>query len=152
MILLKKISIEAERIKVVKHLPKPKLVRNIPIFLGFANFYQRFIQGFNKIVVLLTAMLKTTKSFDKLVSGKNIGSRSASSINDNSRLTFQRNNGNNEVNEFGVDKNNIEHAKKSQKSKSKKMFESQNLAKLGKKLLKSGNLTNFGAIEAGLKF
>ena len=32
------------------------------MFLGFANFYQRFIQGFSKIAAPLMSMLKTTTS------------------------------------------------------------------------------------------
>ena len=30
---------EAERIEVVKEWPEPKSVRDIQVFLGFANFY-----------------------------------------------------------------------------------------------------------------
>ena len=33
------------------------------MFIGFANFYQRFIQNFSRIAILLTFLLKTTKSF-----------------------------------------------------------------------------------------
>ena len=39
----KGISMEAERIEVVKEWLEPKSVRDIQVFLGFANFYQRFI-------------------------------------------------------------------------------------------------------------
>ena len=60
--------------------------------------------------------------------------------------------GDGEVDEFSVGRNDMEHAKKSEKSKSKKTFESQNLAKLEKKLSKSGNSTNFDATEDGSKF
>ena len=31
------------------------------MFIGFANFYWRFIQGFSRIAALLTFLLKTTK-------------------------------------------------------------------------------------------
>ena len=51
---------EEERIKVVKTWPKPQSVRDIQVFIGFANFYRRFIKGFSKIVASLTSMLKTT--------------------------------------------------------------------------------------------
>ena len=56
----KSISMEAKKIEVVKEWLEPKSVRNIQVFLGFANFYQQFIQGFNKIAALLTSILKTT--------------------------------------------------------------------------------------------
>ena len=54
VVLSKGISIEAKRIEVVKDWPEPKSVRNIQVFLGFANFYWRFIQGFSKIIAPLT--------------------------------------------------------------------------------------------------
>ena len=37
------VRIEEERIKVVKNWPKPKSMRDIQVFLGFANFYYCFI-------------------------------------------------------------------------------------------------------------
>lgn len=50
---------------------KPKLVRDIQVFIGFANFYRRFIQGFSKIVALPTLMLKTSAGdIDSTVSDK----------------------------------------------------------------------------------
>ena len=103
-------------------------------------------------------MLKTTRSPDKPASNKNNNSKLAFSKNNNSRPTFERNNSNNKVNKFGVNRNNVEHAKKlgklfkSGKSKSKKMFKSQNLTKLRKKLLKNGNSINFNATKDGPKF
>ena len=54
------ISIEEERIEAVKTWPELKSIRDIQVFLGFANFYRRFIQGFSKIAMPLTSMLKTT--------------------------------------------------------------------------------------------
>ena len=55
---------EDKRIEVVRNWLKPKLVRDIQVFIGFANFYRRFIQSFNKIAAPLTSMLKTTGSSD----------------------------------------------------------------------------------------
>ena len=37
------ISMEEERIEAVKAWPEPKSIRDIQVFLGFANFYRRFI-------------------------------------------------------------------------------------------------------------
>ena len=37
------INMEAKKIEIVKKWPEPKLVRDISVFLGFTNFYQRFI-------------------------------------------------------------------------------------------------------------
>ena len=59
---------EDKRIETVRNWPEPKSVRDIWVFLGFANFYQCFIQGFSKIAGPLTSMLKTTRSAKNLSS------------------------------------------------------------------------------------
>ena len=120
---------EAEKIKVEKDWLEPKSVCDIQIFLGFAYFYQRFIQGSSRIAVPLTLMLKTTGLPDEPVFSRNNGSRSTSSSNNNSRLAFGRNDGNSKINGFGVSRNGIEHTKKSEKSKSKKTSKSRKLSK-----------------------
>ena len=61
---------EDERIKAIEQWPKPKSVRNIQVFLGFANFYRRFIQGFSRIAAPLTSMLKTTRSTESAANPK----------------------------------------------------------------------------------
>ena len=60
---------EEERIDAVKNWPEPKSVRDIQVFLGFANFYCCFIQGFSRIAALLTSMLRIsqTSTTQKLV-------------------------------------------------------------------------------------
>ena len=58
------IRMEDKRIKTVKIWPELKLVRDIQVFIGFANFYWQFIWGFSKIAALLTSILKTTRSSD----------------------------------------------------------------------------------------
>ena len=120
-------------------------------------------------------MLKTIESLDKLASSRNNGNKSAFSRNDDSKLVSEKNNGNNEVDRFGISKNDVEYTKKSEKlfkaekskskktskswklsksrkSKSKKTSKSWNLAKSEKKLLKSRNSTNFDAMETKQKF
>ena len=56
------IKIKDEQIEVVKIWPKLKSMRNIQVFLGFANFNQRFIQSFSKIAGLLTSMIQTNST------------------------------------------------------------------------------------------
>ena len=43
VVLSKRINIEAKKIEVIKNWSKLKSVYNIQVFLGFANFYWRFI-------------------------------------------------------------------------------------------------------------
>ena len=160
----KRINMKAEKIEVVKNWLEPKSVYNIQVFLGFANFYRQFIQGFSRIATLLTSILKTTRSPDEPAPSRNDGSRSASSRNNNSKLASRKNNGDGEVDRVSVGENGMEHAKKSKKtskfrklsksgkSKGEKTFKSQNSAKSGKRLSKSGNSTNSNTMEDGLKF
>ena len=58
------IWMEDEIIKAVRNWPKPKLIRDIQVFIRFANFYRRFIRGFSKIAAPLTSILKTTRSLE----------------------------------------------------------------------------------------
>ena len=50
---------EAEQIEIIRKWLEPKSVQDIQVFLGFANVYWQFIQGFNRIAAPLTSMLKT---------------------------------------------------------------------------------------------
>ena len=52
------VKIEEERIDAVKNWLELKSIRNIQVFLGFANFYYCFIQGFSKIAAPLISMLR----------------------------------------------------------------------------------------------
>ena len=61
MMFSKSICIEDKLIEAVKQWPESQSVQNIQVFLGFAKFYQQFIQGFSRIVVSLTLMLKTSR-------------------------------------------------------------------------------------------
>ena len=51
---------EVKRINVVKAWPKPKSVQDVPVFIGFTNFDQRFIKSFSKIAAPLISILKTS--------------------------------------------------------------------------------------------
>ncbi len=54
------IQIEEKRIKTIRDWSELQSVHDIQIFLGFANFYRQFIQGFRRVATPLTSMLKTT--------------------------------------------------------------------------------------------
>ena len=56
------IRMEDKRIEAVRNWPEPKSVQDIQVFIGFANFYRRFIRGFSRVAAPLTSMLKTTGS------------------------------------------------------------------------------------------
>ena len=75
---------EDERIKVVKNWPKPKSVHDIQVFLGFANFYWYFIQGFNKIARSLTLMLRTSSPTSSSIILQSINVADEEEISENS--------------------------------------------------------------------
>jgi hypothetical protein len=54
----KGVSMDQERVATIKDWPEPKSFRDVQQFLGFANFYRRFIQDYSRIARPLTALLK----------------------------------------------------------------------------------------------
>jgi hypothetical protein len=54
------IRMDPKRVKVITQWPQLKSIHDIQIFLGFVNFYRRFIEGYSHITRLLTELLKTS--------------------------------------------------------------------------------------------
>jgi len=52
-----KLIIADNKIKIIQNWPKLRKVKDIQSFLGFANFYHRFIYRYSDIVVLLTHLI-----------------------------------------------------------------------------------------------
>ena len=48
------LTMSDDKIKIIQDWPEPKKVKDIQSFLGFANFYRRFIFNYLDIVILLT--------------------------------------------------------------------------------------------------
>ncbi len=57
VVMAQDIRMEEKRIEVVKDWPESQSVRDIQVFLGFANFYRRFIRNFSRIAAPLISML-----------------------------------------------------------------------------------------------
>ena len=57
------IQMDKEKVKAIREWPEPKNLTEVQAFLGFANFYQRFIQGYSHICTPLTKMTKKKQSF-----------------------------------------------------------------------------------------
>ena len=62
MVSSKDIHMKDKRIKAIKKWSKPQSIRDIQMFLGFANFYRQFIQRFSWTAALFTLILKTSRS------------------------------------------------------------------------------------------
>ncbi|KAJ1576182.1 hypothetical protein NDA15_004435 [Ustilago hordei] len=56
---------DPEKVCTVKEWPMPESIHDIQRFLGFANFYQRFIAHFARIAKPLTALVKPIERFKK---------------------------------------------------------------------------------------
>lgn len=64
MILAQGISIKEKEIEAIKYWSKSKKIRDIKIFIGFANFYCIFNKRFGKINMPLILMLKISFDID----------------------------------------------------------------------------------------
>ena len=76
---------EEKRIEAVNAWPEPQSIWDILVFLGFTNFYRRFIKGFCKIVALFTSMLK--------IMAPSVLARPVCPKNDKNELGMDSNNG-----------------------------------------------------------
>ena len=135
----KGIRMEDERIEAVKQWPEPQSVRDIQVFLGFANFYRRFIQGFSRIAAPLTSMLKTssTESAEPKkgvvgVGGGSKAGRDRSGINGSEIDDVEVDGGEVEVDEVG--KKGWKTSKSKNSSKSKKAVGPSDFLTTGAKL------------------
>lgn len=54
----KGVSMDPERVSTIRDWPEPTTFREVQQFLGFANFYRRFIREYSRIARPLTALLK----------------------------------------------------------------------------------------------
>ena len=55
------VEMNPERVATIKDWPRPKTYRDVQVFLGFSNFYRRFIFGYSSIAAPLTSLLKGSK-------------------------------------------------------------------------------------------
>lgn len=69
---------EPERMNNIKNWPEPKSIREIQVFIVFANFYKQFIENFSIIVRPLSLILKIEP-----------GSRASKLIQNNTQTLFQ---------------------------------------------------------------
>jgi len=60
----KGISMDPEKVKAIIEWEAPRSVKGVRSFLGFANFYRRFIREFSKIVSPLTALTQKDVKFE----------------------------------------------------------------------------------------
>ena len=59
------VEMDARRVETIRDWPTPKTYREVQVFLGFANFYRRFIHYYSAIIAPLTSLLKGSKDGKK---------------------------------------------------------------------------------------
>jgi transposase InsO family protein len=57
------VSMDPRKVKAIKDWPAPKNVKELQMFLGFVNFYRRFIIRYAQKTTLMTALLKKEVAF-----------------------------------------------------------------------------------------
>lgn len=61
----KGVEMDRQRVETIELWPTPKTFRDIQVFIGFTNFYRRFIHQYSKIAGPLTSLLKGSKNGKK---------------------------------------------------------------------------------------
>jgi RNase H-like domain found in reverse transcriptase/Reverse transcriptase (RNA-dependent DNA polymerase)/Integrase zinc binding domain/Chromo (CHRromatin Organisation MOdifier) domain len=56
------VEMDPTRVEAIREWPEPQNFKDLQIFLGFANYYRRFIEGFSHIARPLSDMLKGSKN------------------------------------------------------------------------------------------
>src|SRR6266478_7448658 len=51
------------KVSAITEWPEPQKVKDVQVFLGFVNFYQRFIHGYAEITLPLTKLCKKNRSW-----------------------------------------------------------------------------------------
>ena len=57
------VSMDPDRVAAIQDWPIPTNVEEIQIFLGFTNFYRRFIEGYSRVVSCITSLLRKGQHF-----------------------------------------------------------------------------------------
>ena len=58
------VAMDPEKVKVILEWPAPTTVKELQSFLGFANFYRRFIDNYSGITKALTSLLKKNNPYE----------------------------------------------------------------------------------------
>ena len=58
------VEMDPAKTEAVRSWPQPKSVKELQSFLGFANYYRRFIVGYSKATAPLTAMTRKDSTFE----------------------------------------------------------------------------------------
>ncbi len=79
------VEMEEDRISIILNWPEPESVREVQSFLGFANFYCRFVKEFSRIAYPLTDMTKGATQRTK----NDLALRKKDFLTPEARISFQ---------------------------------------------------------------
>ena len=54
----KGIYMDTKKVQIIQDWPIPQWVKDVQMFIGFANFYRRFIKGYSEQILLLTQLTR----------------------------------------------------------------------------------------------
>ncbi|XP_062119072.1 uncharacterized mitochondrial protein AtMg00860-like [Humulus lupulus] len=57
------VEVDLEKIEAIRDWPQPKNALEVRSFLGFAGYYQKFVEGFSKIATPLTNLTRKHQKF-----------------------------------------------------------------------------------------
>ena len=57
------IRVDPDKVKVIADWKYPRTIRGVQSFLGFCNFYRRFIQDYSRIAAPLTRLTRANQEF-----------------------------------------------------------------------------------------
>ena len=56
----KGLQMDKSKVKAILNWPEPRSIKEVQAFIGLANFYKRFMNGFLKVARPLTTLIKKT--------------------------------------------------------------------------------------------
>ncbi len=65
------VTMDEQKVRAVVNWPQPTTLKELQRFLGFVNFYRRFIRNFNTIAAPMMSMIKVGNPTSQLVFGSN---------------------------------------------------------------------------------
>ena len=57
------VEVDLEKVEAIRNWKQPTIVKGVQLFLGFCNFYRRFIRNYRRVAALLTQLTHKDYAF-----------------------------------------------------------------------------------------